>query len=92
MEDRHGRQDGPRLPRQPQASQRAPRRAERRQLPRTYLTRSDPFAEVWPAVEKRLEAEPRLLAKTLFDWLRREHSGQSRSPANRSITWCITSC
>ena len=44
--------------------------------PRTYRTRPDPFAAVWPAVEQRLAAEPRLLAKTLFDWLRREHPGQ----------------
>ena len=44
--------------------------------PRTYRTRPDPFAAVWPAVEERLAAEPRLLAKTLFDWLRREHPGQ----------------
>ncbi len=44
--------------------------------PRTYRTRLDPFAAVWPAVEGRLKAESRLLAKTLFDWLRREHPGQ----------------
>jgi len=52
------------------------RLADRRQLPRTYRTRPDLFAEVWPAVEARLKAEPRLLAKTLFDWLRHEHPGQ----------------
>ena len=45
-------------------------------VPRTYRTRPDPFAAVWPTVEERLKAEPRLLAKTLFDWLRREHPGQ----------------
>jgi len=45
-------------------------------LPRTYRTRPDPFAEVWSAVEERLKAEPRLLAKTLFDWLRRQHPGR----------------
>src|SRR4051812_30272142 len=44
--------------------------------PRTYRTRPDPFAAVWPAVEERLRVEPRLSAKTLFDWLRREHPGQ----------------
>ena len=44
--------------------------------PRTYRTRPDPFASVWPMVEQRLAAEPRLLAKTLFDWLRRERPGQ----------------
>jgi hypothetical protein len=48
----------------------------RRTMPRTYRTRIDPFAAVWAAVEERLRAEPRLLAKTLFDWLRREHPGQ----------------
>ena len=47
-----------------------------RWTPRTYRTRVDPFAAVWSAVEERLRAEPRLLAKTLFDWLRREHPGQ----------------
>ena len=45
-------------------------------VPRTYRTRPDPFATVWSMVEQRLAAEPRLLAKTLFDWLRREHPGQ----------------
>lgn len=41
-----------------------------RKTPRNYRTRVDPFADVWPMVEERLRAEPRLLAKTLFDWLR----------------------
>jgi hypothetical protein len=44
--------------------------------PRDYRTRTDPFADVWPAVEAKLQAEPRLKAKTLFDWLRREHPGR----------------
>ena len=43
--------------------------------PRSYRTRPDPFAAVWPMVEERLRTEPRLLAKTLFDWLRLEHPG-----------------
>ena len=46
------------------------------QVVRTYRTRPDPFTAVWPAVEERLRAEPRLLAKTLFDWLRSQHPGQ----------------
>ena len=45
-------------------------------VPRTYRTRPDPYATVWSMVEQRLAAEPRLLAKTLFDWLRRESPGQ----------------
>ena len=52
------------------------RLAARRQMPRTYRTRPDPFAEVWPAVEEQLAAEPRLVAKTLFDWLRQQHPGR----------------
>jgi hypothetical protein len=41
--------------------------------PRAYRTRTDPFADVWNQVEAKLQAEPRLHAKTLFDWLRQEH-------------------
>ena len=48
----------------------------RPKVPRTYRTRPDPFAAVWAEVEERLRAEPRLTAKTLFDWLRRQHPGQ----------------
>jgi hypothetical protein len=47
-----------------------------RKAPRTYRTRIDPFAEVWIEVEQRLQAEPRLTAKTLFDWLRGQHPGK----------------
>jgi hypothetical protein len=45
-------------------------------LPRTYRTRLDPFATVWPEVEERLRDEPRLHAKTLFDWLKQTHPDQ----------------
>src|SRR5215210_3007783 len=55
------------------------------QAPRTYRTRPDPFAAVWPAVQERLGAEPRLLAKTLFDWLRREHPGQFPDSQRRTF-------
>jgi hypothetical protein len=37
-----------------------PSTRKKSQEPRTYRTRIDPFAEVWPAVEERLQAEPRL--------------------------------
>jgi hypothetical protein len=52
------------------------RRADRRRTPRTSRTRIDPLAEVGPAVEKRVAAEPRRLARTPFDRLRREHPGR----------------
>ena len=48
----------------------------RKKTPRTYRTRVDPFAAVWPEVQAKLHAEPKLLAKTLFDWLRQQHPGQ----------------
>jgi len=57
-----------------------PSTRKRSPMPRTYRTRLDPFAAVWPAVEERLHAEPRLLAKTLFDWLRQAHPGQFGIP------------
>jgi hypothetical protein len=45
--------------------------------PRTYRTRQDPLPpELWQKVQERLEGEPRLHAKTLFDWLLKEHPGQ----------------
>src|SRR5436189_5591590 len=53
-----------------------PSARKKARAPRTYRTRLDPFAAVWPAVQERLQAEPRLLAKTLCDWLRRAHPGQ----------------
>ena len=36
---------------------------------RWWRTRSDPFTEVWPEIESRLEAAPELEAKTLFEYL-----------------------
>ena len=47
-----------------------------RKTPRDYRTRPDPFAEVWPEVQQRLEDEPRLKAHTLFGWLQQTHSGE----------------
>jgi hypothetical protein len=43
--------------------------------PHTWRTRPDPLLEVWPALEELLEREPTLQAKTLVDWLQREHPG-----------------
>jgi len=46
-----------------------------RKKPRNYRTRVDPFADVWDQVQRRLEAEPRLQAKTLFQWLQDSYPG-----------------
>src|ERR1700677_2114221 len=53
--------------------------------PRTYRTRKDPLAELWQKVQQRLEAEPRLQAKTLFDWLLKEHPGQLSQSQRRTF-------
>ena len=53
--------------------------------PRTYRTRKDPLAELWHSVQARLEAEPRLLAKTLFDWLQGEHPGKLTQNQRRTF-------
>jgi hypothetical protein len=63
-----------------------------RKKPRLYRTRPDPFVEVWPQVAERLQAEPRLRAKTLFDWVRAEHpgrftDGQRRTFERRVQSW-----
>jgi hypothetical protein len=44
--------------------------------PRTWRTRSDPFAEVWDGIATKLEQEPGLEAKTLFEVLCEEQPGR----------------
>ena len=41
-----------------------------------WRTRLDPFAEVWEELRERLEIEPGLQAKTLFEHLRQRQPGQ----------------
>jgi hypothetical protein len=43
--------------------------------PRTYRTRQDPLEAIWPSVEAQLVESPGLQAKTLLEWLCREHPG-----------------
>jgi len=52
---------------------------------RTYRTRVDPFSKVWPEVQERLEAEPRLQAKTLLDWLQDRYPGQFPDSTRRTF-------
>ena len=40
---------------------------------RTWRTREDPFAEVWPEVFEQLQEAPSLEAKTLFAWLQAKY-------------------
>jgi Mu transposase, C-terminal domain len=45
-------------------------------IPRTWRTREDPFQDVWPEIQQRLEIAPELQAKTLFDDLQRRFPGR----------------
>src|SRR5688572_32187954 len=58
--------------------------------PRTYRTRRDPFAEVWPEVESLLEAAPGLEAVTIFETLKVRANfteGQLRTLQRRIRRW-----
>ncbi len=62
---------------------------------RLWRTREDPFSEVWGAVQKQIEESPGLEAKTLFEWLQREHpgqfsDGQIRTLQRRIKLWRVT--
>jgi hypothetical protein len=80
-------------------SEKTARRYERLgQLPsetkpeRTWRTRPDAFCEVWSSVEDLLRDSPGLEAKTIFEYLRREHeetfrAGQLRTLQRRIKQW-----
>lgn len=53
--------------------------------PREYRTRVDPFAGVWDEVAARLEAEPRLKAYTLFQWLGDQYPGEFPESTRRTF-------
>jgi hypothetical protein len=62
--------------------------------PRSYRTRTDPFAADWPELAAMLERAPELEAKTLFDWLRERrpavyHDGQVRTLQRRVALWRV---
>jgi len=52
---------------------------------RTWRTRKDPFAEVWPEVHEQLQEASGLEAKTLFAWLQTKYSGQFDDSQLRSF-------
>lgn len=62
---------------------------------REWRTRTDPFAEVWPSIQRQVEESPGLEAKTLLEWLQREHpgrfsDGQIRTLQRRIKQWRAT--
>lgn len=62
--------------------------------PRDWLTRPDPFEEIWPTVQVLLDSNPRLEAKTLFEEIQRRYpgnfeEGQLRTFQRRVKTWRV---
>ncbi len=53
--------------------------------PRTWRTRIDPFEWVWPEVQARLEAEPKLRAFALFGWLQDKYPGRFPDSQRRTF-------
>jgi hypothetical protein len=53
--------------------------------PRTYRTRPDPLADVWPRLEALLQREPHLQANTLLAWLQREVPTQDWQRSRRTL-------
>jgi hypothetical protein len=56
-----------------------------RKTAREYRTRIDPFEEVWDEVQQQLAAEPKLKAKTLFDWLQQKYAGRFADSTRRTF-------
>ena len=52
---------------------------------RHWRTREDPFNGVWEQVRQQIEENPGLEAKTLFEWLQREHPGQYQDGQVRTL-------
>jgi hypothetical protein len=52
---------------------------------RTWRTRTDPFAEVWPEVFEQLQTASGLEAKTLFVWLQGKYPGKFDDTQLRSF-------
>ena len=53
--------------------------------PRTWRTRLDPLADVWPELAEQLQREPRLQAKTLWDWLQQTQPGKYPESVRRTL-------
>ena len=59
--------------------------SQRKKSVRTYRTRVDPFESVWPEVEQQLEAEPRLKAKAILEWLQQKYRGKFPDSTRRTL-------
>ena len=55
------------------------------QQPHHWRTRSDPFESVWDEIEQQLQQSPSLQAKTIFQFLQRQHPGQFQDGQLRTL-------
>lgn len=55
------------------------------QQPRSWRTRENPFAPVWPEIEAMLREEPRLKAKTIFEELQASQPGRFQDGQLRTL-------
>ena len=53
--------------------------------PRTWRTWPDALADVWPAVAEQLQKEPRLQAKTLWQWVQQTQPGKYPESMRRTF-------
>jgi hypothetical protein len=56
-----------------------------RRMPRTWRTRLDPLAAVWPQLQAELERAPGLQALTLLTWLQERYPGQYGNDLLRTL-------
>ena len=56
-----------------------------RRTPRTWRTRLDPLAAVWPQLQAELERAPDLQALTLLTWLQERYPGQYGNELLRTL-------
>ena len=52
---------------------------------RKWRTRQDPFEGHWKEIEALLDLDTSLEAKTIFDWLQRQYSGEFEDGQLRSL-------
>ena len=78
--------------RTPRMYRRTQKPTKHRLVAHTWRTRQDPFVLVWEKVQSRLEQDPSLHVKAIFQWLQQTypgqfHDGQLRTLQRRVKAW-----
>jgi hypothetical protein len=64
---------------------RASKKTDLRSAPRTWRTRSDPFANTWDEIRLRLELMPATVARELIQWLMGKYPGEYSMGQTRTL-------